>query len=246
MPHDSNGALCGKTEGLENKPYLFFFDITRCISYTTAVNGCSTKQICVEKCPDENAYKKISSQKDLINKFCDPEDSNSCPEYLLKSGPVFGRCVPALIADLFNNSISAKLVEAFDKETNETVPIQITTGNGTSDLTYNTLKKSISYLKDILNLKETFELAYEDLSQCVWIILLGLFLGAIITFIWMFVLRYIIKPMIYVTILVVLVLLGFGAYFCFNEFIVLKNNKATSDLKFEFEKFGFWRFNWGC
>lgn len=33
------------------KPYLFYFDLTKCISYTTALGGCQTTQICVEECP---------------------------------------------------------------------------------------------------------------------------------------------------------------------------------------------------
>ena len=163
--------MCGKTMGMEDKPNLFFFDITKCISLTTAITGCSTKQICVEKCPTKNSYKKIPGHLDRIKEFCDPQEPNDCPDYLLQSAPILGRCVPGILSNILN--ASSAIIQAIDEDNNTPVPIQVTSINGTSDLTYDTLKKSVKYLNDILDLKKTFELAYEDLSQCVWIILLG-------------------------------------------------------------------------
>ncbi len=240
MPHDSDGLLCGKSKGVEDKPYLFFFDLTRCISITSAITGCSTKQICVKECPQKNSYEKIPAHLDRIKKFCDPKDEanndekKNCPSYLLSSEPVLGRCVPKGIANALN--VPNLLIEAFDEQRNISIPIQVSDANGLIDLTFDTLKKSIKYLKDILDLKRTFEYAYQDLSVCGWTIIVGLAIGALIAFIWMFVLRFIIKPMIYITILVVLALLGFGSYFCFNEFIQMKNSKAKVDeYDFKFE-----------
>jgi choline transporter-like protein 2/4/5 len=226
--------MCGKTKGVEDKPNLFFFDITRCISLTTAITGCSTKQICVKECPQVNSYKKIPAHKDRIKEFCDPQETTNCPDYLLSSGPVLGRCVPKGISNALN--VSVVLIEAFDEEHNKSVPIQVPDINGPSDLTFDTLKKSVKYLKDVLDIKKTFELAYEDLSECVWVILIGLVLGAVIAFAWMFLLRFIIKPMIYVTILVVLALLGFGSYLCIGEYIKMNNVNSKVDkydLKFD-------------
>lgn len=65
---------------------------------------------------------------------------------------------------------------------------------------------------------------------------LGLLIGAIVAFLWMLVLRYIIKPMIWLTILVLFVLLGFGTYFCTQEYISLKNlNQSPQSFKFSFD-----------
>lgn len=33
------------------RPYLFYFDLTKCISYATALGGCQTTQLCVKECP---------------------------------------------------------------------------------------------------------------------------------------------------------------------------------------------------
>ena len=236
LPHDSEGRICGKTEGFTDKPYLFFFDLTRCISVTTVLTGCPTKQICVSECPQVNAYRKIPSQRNVIDKFCDPADPiKSCPDYLLSSGPVFGRCVPSILSDFMKNDENTTITVQDD--TNNTIPIEINTGSGKTVLTYKTLQKGIEYLSKLLEAKKTFELAYQDLSATVWIILLGLLLSAVISFIWMFILRFIIKPMIYLTILVVLVLLGFGTYYCGHQFYNIRYgiNKEQS-LTFDFSK----------
>ena len=146
---------------------MFFFDITKCISISSAITSCPTTQICVEECPSDNAYIKIPSQEKTIKEFCDPSNSKNCPSYLLKSASLFGRCVPSIISQLVPNTT---IINAFDKDSNKSVPIQ---DDFNHDLTLDTLQKSILYLSDILNLKQTFEQAYEDLTDCVWIILLG-------------------------------------------------------------------------
>ena len=46
------GEICGTADNAE-KPYLLFFDLTRCIKISAALSGCITPQVCVSKCPDE-------------------------------------------------------------------------------------------------------------------------------------------------------------------------------------------------
>ena len=48
-PTDSYGDICGHGD-FANKPYLMFFDLTKCISLT-AIAGCPTPQVCVQTCP---------------------------------------------------------------------------------------------------------------------------------------------------------------------------------------------------
>ena len=50
-PSNSKGEICGKDNAdvghdLTNKPYLLFFDITKCLSLN-AVTGCATPQVSV-------------------------------------------------------------------------------------------------------------------------------------------------------------------------------------------------------
>jgi hypothetical protein len=45
-PSDSNGEICGRGD-LEDRPYLFFFDITKCLRPSSVALGCPTKQVIV-------------------------------------------------------------------------------------------------------------------------------------------------------------------------------------------------------
>ncbi|XP_037300767.1 choline transporter-like 2 isoform X4 [Manduca sexta] len=51
-PIDSKGRRCGLDSGLEDKKYLVFFDISKCLSPDSPIVGCSTPQVCVSKCPE--------------------------------------------------------------------------------------------------------------------------------------------------------------------------------------------------
>lgn len=44
-PIDSEGRRCGLDSGLENKPYLVFFNIAKCLSPGTPIVGCPTPQV---------------------------------------------------------------------------------------------------------------------------------------------------------------------------------------------------------
>ncbi|KAG8235206.1 hypothetical protein J437_LFUL015300 [Ladona fulva] len=53
-PTDSFGKRCGVDEGVRDKPFLLFFDLTRCAQPALIHTGCPTPQICVEECPAED------------------------------------------------------------------------------------------------------------------------------------------------------------------------------------------------
>ena len=140
--------------------------------------------------------------------------------------------MPEIIADLANNALD--VITAFDPDKQQNVTIQTVEFNGVSDLNIEKLKEAAKYLSDLINLKQIFQLVYEDFLNCYILILIGLGIAALISFIWMFVLRFIIKPVIYVTILIVLGVLAFGTYFCIQEYLDLKN-KAPQSQDFEIQ-----------
>ena len=59
-PTDSFGDVCGRGD-FSSKPYLLFFDLTKCISLS-ALTGCATPQVCVAECPGENYSPWMESQ----------------------------------------------------------------------------------------------------------------------------------------------------------------------------------------
>jgi solute carrier family 44 (choline transporter-like protein), member 2/4/5 len=81
-------------------------------------------------------------------------------------------------------------------------------------------------------LQQTFQLVYEDLLNCYLVILIALTIALIVSFLWTIILRFLIKPLIYISILSTLAVLAFGTYFCVQEYIDLKNKK-TSENNFE-------------
>lgn len=226
-PHDSEGNICGETPGLENKTNLFFFDITRCLSVVQSISlGCPTKQICVDKCPSET-----STTLSKVQAFCDPKNKTNCPTYILSSTPLFGRCVPKIIST-FTDAIKDDLINS-DNSNNT---IQVNLGNGSIPLTLGTLFESAKYLKNILDLKALAQTVYEDLSKSYVFILLALGAGALIAFIWMFLLRFLIKPMIFISLISVICITAYSTYFCVTEYLFLKQNSTESNEQIKIEK----------
>lgn len=45
VPTDSDGLKCGLDSGVEDKPYLVFFDLTKCLSPKVPITGCPTPQV---------------------------------------------------------------------------------------------------------------------------------------------------------------------------------------------------------
>lgn len=54
MPVDSQGRRCGIHKDVTDKPYLFFFDLTKCTRIDTPIRGCQTPQVCVASCPNDH------------------------------------------------------------------------------------------------------------------------------------------------------------------------------------------------
>ncbi|XP_037075351.1 choline transporter-like 2 [Pollicipes pollicipes] len=143
MPSDTQGNICGVDKGYENKPYVFFFDLTKCALANSAIFGCATPQICVEKCPDtyffrapldllKNSAYNLTLEKELKKnlKYCLPDtdmtmpyerlaDGYHCPSWYTRSRPVSGRCLPVSVADSvhkLNNLSEALRQELTDRQ----------------------------------------------------------------------------------------------------------------------------------
>jgi len=49
-PTNSQGQKCGVDTEVKDKPYLFFFDITKCAAPNPIVSGCPTPQVRLQFC----------------------------------------------------------------------------------------------------------------------------------------------------------------------------------------------------
>lgn len=53
VPSDSNGLRCGVDSEVLDKPYLVFFELSKCADPRVPLTGCNTPQVCVSNCPNE-------------------------------------------------------------------------------------------------------------------------------------------------------------------------------------------------
>lgn len=55
-PIDTFGARCGLDSSVKDKPYLVFFDISKCLSPGTPIVGCPTPQVATSYLKDELTF----------------------------------------------------------------------------------------------------------------------------------------------------------------------------------------------
>jgi len=235
LPKDSYGRKCGKDADVADKKLLLFHDLTKCLQIRIPF-GCATPQVCVSQCPDDYLYEKIPSHLDKLKKFAFSDkfkNTTISPSYTVPSKPFLGRCIPAFLTDIYNGSME---ILAKDPADNSTVPITFENAGGVATLTFKVLKDGINYVTDLLNLKKTFEYAFEDVQQSVEIIVVALIVGAAISLLWILLLRLIIRPMVYLAFVTVTALLAFALYYSINTYIGLKNDKKPALTVADLEK----------
>lgn len=65
VPTDSQGLKCGLDPSVIDRPYLIFFDISKCAEPSTPITGCKTPQVCVKECPTTNFIYRFDAMKNL-------------------------------------------------------------------------------------------------------------------------------------------------------------------------------------
>lgn len=238
-PVNSEGEMCG-SGNQRGKDYLFFFDMVTCgrMGIGVFVTGCPTPQICVSECPTVN-FVSIpllpSSQFDSV--YCkDTYDASLqststiisddiCPTYYLKSTPVIKRCTPSILADFINNA--GNLLSKIQNE--NLTDVKDSSGN---DLTDDIINTGLDVFGTYLKAKEYAEKLIEDVVTSWWMILGGIFIAMIISLIWIIIMRWIAGFMVWFTIFAFIGLFGFATYYCFWNYIQLKDTNEEFTVKF--------------
>ncbi|CAG0884688.1 unnamed protein product [Darwinula stevensoni] len=237
-PTNSKGQKCGYDHGLENKSYLVFFDLTKCFHPDVLISGCKTPQVCVEKCPDKTFFAGLPvknesfDRKDLI---CDEEtdvnvstdlenliNEGHCARYYLKSESVAYRCLPALpFSD--NNEI----LKGPDGN-------PILGENGA--ITVGDLIDGLHSASLLSNIQEVGQRIFQDYRRAWPHILVGLLAGAIISFFFIVLMYCLAAPVIWVSLLAMPVVLGYGIYHSLWRYTSLKDspeaNKTIAEIGF--------------
>ena len=227
-PTDSLGQICGQGE-LSSKPYLLFFDLTRCLNPAVLSLGCPTPQICVEKCPNSTTlfYQNPVESKQSLRQFCQPisnaifnskskEDlvnDKLCPPWVLASTAVLGRCMPTFVDDV-------------GADDNATVVPPDSNPNGDA-IKKGTVKHALYRLGAFLNLRNFGERVFNDLSDTWWMIGLGFLLAFALSFIWILLMRCAAGVMVWCSIGLVFILAAGLFGYSLHKYLLVKDEAES-------------------
>ncbi|XP_061715261.1 choline transporter-like 2 isoform X3 [Cydia pomonella] len=218
-PMDMKGRRCGLDSTLQDKKYLVFFDISECLSPTTAISGCKTPQVCVNECPKDTIVFNTGSYTaatfsswrskmicvDGINTATMTHDEatqymkdSKCASYVLKSQSVLGRC-------FINVTEAIEKIEAFI--------------NYSADDIVNNLTNLIRY-------KQLSSQIAQDLVQSRWYMLGALLAVVVLCFLYILILRWVVTPVVWVSIVGLLALLAFSCYLCYVQYVFYRSKSA--------------------
>ncbi|KAG9338747.1 hypothetical protein JZ751_025183 [Albula glossodonta] len=228
-PTDSRGRFCGQAGPLEKKPLLFYFNILKCASPLVLLEfQCPTTQICVEKCPDKSMtlvkalmskekmdfYKQFCKEGEDISKMSAPEilKNRLCPAALFASKPLSRRCLPAL----------------FPSKGKITIEGNTTFSDGEGSLVNATdLQEGAKKANKLLEARQVAMKIFEDYTQSWHWILVGLLIAMIVSLIFIVLLRYLAGIMVWVMIVLVILVIGYGIFHCVMEYIDLKGMSGS-------------------
>ncbi|XP_030637344.1 choline transporter-like protein 2 isoform X2 [Chanos chanos] len=225
-PTDSRGQFCGQAgTPLENKPLLFYFNIMKCASPLVLLEfQCPTTQICVESCPNKyiTLLKALKSKedRDYYKQFCKADKDIStmkapeilrerlCPAILIPSRPFTRRCLPAL------ETRKGVVVVG-----NETTFMDDSDGDriNATDLLEATKKSNM-----VVEARQVAMKIFEDYTQSWHWILLGLVTAMVVSLIFIVLLRFLAGVMIWVMILMVIGVIGYGIFHCYMQYAEMK------------------------
>uniref|UniRef100_A0A8C9YJM7 Choline transporter-like protein n=1 Tax=Sander lucioperca TaxID=283035 RepID=A0A8C9YJM7_SANLU len=216
-PTDSRGQFCGQAgTPLEKKPLLFYFNILKCASPLVLLEfQCPTTQLCVEKCPDRHLTlmkAKLGSNEDreYYQQYCKDGilKDGLCPAILMPSKAFTRRCLPAL------GTLKGGVVVVGNETT-------FTDGKGSS-INATDVKSNV-----VVEARQVAMRIFEDYTQSWHWILLGLVIAMLVSFIFIVLLRFLAGIMVWVMIVLVILVIGYGIFHCYMEFASLKGEPGS-------------------
>ncbi|XP_055621858.1 choline transporter-like 2 isoform X3 [Toxorhynchites rutilus septentrionalis] len=216
VPTDSNGLKCGVDSEVLKEPYLVFFDITECAKYDVPLYGCKTPQVCVSECPNENfrfeqQYCNPSTLKTLQSKLiCEHtvhKDQLSCEDIQVYIDR--GRC-----AKYYLKSVPFSRRCLPDLQTNG-----------------EEIKQDI--INGVLNIKlfaGTGQMVVEDILETWKLVIIFMLLSLLASLIFITMLRWIAKPMVWISILGVIAALCYGVYYSYSQYSYIRAHPVESHI----------------
>uniref|UniRef100_A0A8C2WJV8 Choline transporter-like protein 2 n=1 Tax=Cyclopterus lumpus TaxID=8103 RepID=A0A8C2WJV8_CYCLU len=231
-PTDSRGQFCGQAgTPLEKKPLLFYFNILKCASPLVLLElQCPTTQLCVESCPDRHltlVKAKLGSKEDreYFQQYCKdgvdfaklspPEilKEGLCPAMLMPSKAFTQRCLPAL------GTMKGGVVVVGNETTFDA-------GQGYNINATDVLEAS-KKSNVVIEARQVAMRIFEDYTHSWHWILLGVVIAMVVSLIFIVLLRYLAGIMVWVMIVLVILVLGYGIFHCYMEFASLKGEPGS-------------------
>ncbi|XP_033103325.1 choline transporter-like protein 4 [Anneissia japonica] len=239
-PTDYQGQVCGMSDNVAEKPYLFFFDYLECLNEVKPPKfDCTTSlQVCVDECPKEN----YAIEARYSNELDDPNvdvDSIVWDDFICIYGINAKEEVStngSTIKDLLVENKCANFYTKSDVFTSRCYP-EFLVSDTENDTTPNNRKiteedRAVAYdLLNFLQKYERFNSTVEDLKATWPYMVAGITISMFASLLYIVLMRWIAAIMVWSSIVLVFALLGYGTYFCWNERNCIKNNDAdcTSD-----------------
>ncbi|XP_022603645.1 choline transporter-like protein 2 [Seriola dumerili] len=238
-PTDSRGQFCGQAgTPLEKKPLLFYFNIMKCASPMVLLEfQCPTTQMCVEKCPEKfmTLVKAYTNKKDFdyYKNFCKEGVTNTmgipeilrlglCPSMLMPSKPFTRRCFPALGQK--GGVITVGNISRFDD------------GSGNMRDAKD-LMDGVKNATVVIEARQVVMKIFEDYTQSWYWILIGLVIAMLTSLLFIILLRFLAGIMVWIMIVLVILVIGYGIFHCYMEYASLKGepgaNVTLQDLGFQ-------------
>uniref|UniRef100_A0A665VZQ8 Choline transporter-like protein n=1 Tax=Echeneis naucrates TaxID=173247 RepID=A0A665VZQ8_ECHNA len=233
-PTDSRGQFCGQagTE-LEKKPLLFYFNIMKCASPMVLLEfQCPTTQMCVEKCPEKfmTLLKAYTNKNDFeyYKKFCKEGVTNTMVSFKTHA-LVYSDC-PKLFIPVLNILYFRVCFPALGQKGKV-----ITVGNISSfDDGYGNMRDAKDLTSPhrnatvVIEARQVVMKIFEDYTQSWYWILIGLVIAMVTSLLFIILLRYLAGIMVWVMIVLVILVIGYGIFHCYMEYAALKGEPGAN------------------
>ena len=239
-PSNSEGEICGRGAHTD-KPYLLFFDLSRCARLSSALSGCPTPQVahklslvcllisdyfqvCVSSCP-KTYWSFHQGKSPEVEQFCTGLNSGEFQQASNISHLVKQRKCPGYL--LNSTVVLGRCVPNFGLDSSKNVPGTPTAAPSSEEIKM--AKEGNKYLWESLQLRSYGEKLLADLALDWWVLLIALLLACILSFLWIVLMRLAAGPIIWMTIILsVLVLLGVTGFSFYKYFEKRENQKSGS------------------
>ncbi|XP_061511114.1 choline transporter-like 2 isoform X1 [Anopheles gambiae] len=262
VPIDSDGRKCGVDSEVRDEPYLVFFNITECAKIDVPISGCSTTQVCVSQCPNqdfdfESANCNPSNVNEIRSKLICKQNvkksdlttcqiirqyikSQRCAQTMQKSTPLVNRCV---------SNIPEGQCTLIPKQFRQQPPITSTKFQTSAEQCKeqreleNILEEKISKLQSFLaryvnnlisvltknnSVHQTSQMIVEDILESWRMILVFIACSVLASLILIAMLRWIAKPLVWISIIGVITALSYGVYYSFRQYQQIRANPVAA------------------